>query len=569
MFKTNKKHLQTELFGTTVLNLPQKIQKRLKNSWAESFYTELFCKINEQIFRSLYSDKKSRPNVPINILVGLEILKSGYGWSDEEMYDAYLFNLQVRYALGIRDMDEFVFELRTVYNFRRRVSNYIQDTGKNPLDDLFSQITDEQIKKYGIKTDMQRMDSTLIASNIRNMSRIQLLVEILQRVWRELKEEEKEKYKKDFELFIKGTAIQYCYKIKTVETNSRLEIIGKLMNKLLTELNEAYKNEPAYKILKQVFKEHFKIKNQGAGKEKIIVRDNKELKASNIQSPDDLEATYRKKGKESSKGYVGNITETCNKENKFQLITKAQVAPNITDDETLLVEATKELKERTEIKEIYTDGGYTGEAADKITEENNIEHKVTAVRGGKNRKEEMDLNDFKIEEGEDDEPQTIKCVGEQRVEVNKGKKEGRYVAKFDGEKCQECPYVDKCPVVQLKKQSMMVLRFSEKDIKIGKRKQKYENNHVGVNIRAAVESTIRSLIHPFGGHLCKLPVRGRKRVTQMVIYGALMVNIKRIARYKKQIEDNVRQLSKKVLLIYNYFNKFLNFICPNFIFSVG
>jgi len=183
MFKTNKEHLQTELFGTTVLNLPSKIQKRLKNSWAESFYTELFCKINEQIFRSLYSDKKSRPNVPINILIGLEILKSGYGWSDEEMYDAYLFNLQVRYALGIRDMDEFVFELRTVYNFRRRVSNYIQDTGKNPLDDLFSQITDEQIKKYGIKTDMQRMDSTLIASNIRNMSRIQLLVEILQRVW--------------------------------------------------------------------------------------------------------------------------------------------------------------------------------------------------------------------------------------------------------------------------------------------------------------------------------------------------------------------------------------------------
>jgi len=39
---------------------------------------------------------------------------------------------------------------------------------------------------------------------------------------------------------------------------------------------------------------------------------------------------------------------------------------------------------------------------------------------------------------------------------------------------------------------MMILRFSENYIKRGKWKQKCESNYVGVNIRAAVKSKIRS-----------------------------------------------------------------------------
>jgi len=33
-------------------------------------------------------------------MVGLEVLKAGFGWSDEELYANFCFNLQVRYALG-------------------------------------------------------------------------------------------------------------------------------------------------------------------------------------------------------------------------------------------------------------------------------------------------------------------------------------------------------------------------------------------------------------------------------------------------------------------------------------
>jgi len=57
MFKPNTKHLQPAII-TAASELPEKQQKRLK---------------------------ASRPNVSVNVLVGLEALKAGFGWSDQEL----------------------------------------------------------------------------------------------------------------------------------------------------------------------------------------------------------------------------------------------------------------------------------------------------------------------------------------------------------------------------------------------------------------------------------------------------------------------------------------------------
>ncbi len=78
--------------------------------------------------------RRIRPNTPVNVLVGLEILKSGNGWTDEELYDHFSYDLQVRYALGYRNLSDGDFSLRTVYNFRQRLSQHMQETGENLLD---------------------------------------------------------------------------------------------------------------------------------------------------------------------------------------------------------------------------------------------------------------------------------------------------------------------------------------------------------------------------------------------------------------------------------------------------
>ena len=123
MFRTNQHHLQPALISN-VNELPEKRRRRLEESWAGTFREQFFQRVKEDAFAVLYADVPSWPNVPVNVLVSLDTLKAGYGWSDEELYDHFLYDLQVRYAVGYENLAEGDFELRTLYNFRRRLRTY-------------------------------------------------------------------------------------------------------------------------------------------------------------------------------------------------------------------------------------------------------------------------------------------------------------------------------------------------------------------------------------------------------------------------------------------------------------
>ena len=105
MFRANKRHRQPTLISN-INELPEKRRQRLEQSWAGTFRREFFSRLNEDAFAVLYSDAPSRPNVPANVLVSLDIRKAGYGWSDEELYDHFLYDLQVRYAVGYDSLTE-------------------------------------------------------------------------------------------------------------------------------------------------------------------------------------------------------------------------------------------------------------------------------------------------------------------------------------------------------------------------------------------------------------------------------------------------------------------------------
>src|SRR5512135_3861213 len=105
MHRANKRHLQPALISN-VNELPEKRRQRLEESWAGTFRREFFSRIKEEAFAGLYSDVPSRPNVPVNVLVSLDTLKAGFGWSDEEMYDKFCYDLQVRYALGYDNLGD-------------------------------------------------------------------------------------------------------------------------------------------------------------------------------------------------------------------------------------------------------------------------------------------------------------------------------------------------------------------------------------------------------------------------------------------------------------------------------
>jgi len=497
---------------------------------------EFFCRLDEEPFAVLYADIPSRPNIPVNVLVGLEYLKAGNGWTDEEMYEAFLYNLQVRFALGYDEFGKGYFDLRTLYYFRERLSRYMQATGINLLDQAFEQVTDQQIAAFRLKTGKQRMDSTQVASNIRRMGRVQLLVEVLQRVQRMLNESDQERYAADFAPYVQGHAGQYVYHMKTDETDTHLQRIGEFMQRLLVELKPVYAGEPVYQVLERVFGEHFQLEQKA-----VVTKPNQALSATSLQSPDDLEATFREKRGKGYQGYVANLSETCDPQNPLQLITKVQTASNNTDDSQLLAEALPNLKQRTELETIYTDGGHGGPGSDAVLQEQQVEHIQTAIRGRTPDPEKLHLVNFTIKLNQDGKPVQVTCPQGQTETVHPSSQEKTFVAHFNAEVCSTCPLVSKCPAQPGKRDPRRHVRFTQAAAHASERRRRsQEQQKESRNLRAAVEATVRSVKHPFPAG--KLPVRGKFRVACLLIGSAAVSNVRRIQRYlQAKAKDEMAQ----------------------------
>jgi len=529
MYKPNRKHLQPLLISN-VNDLPEDQRQRLEASWAGVFYREFFCRIREDCFAGMYADVPSRPNTPVNVLLGLETLKAGYGWSDEELYDHFCFDLQVRYALGYQDLREGGFELRTLYNFRRRLSEYNQAQGVNLVAQAFEDITDQQLVALKVQTGIQRMDSTQIASNILDMSRLQLLVEGLQRMHRLLSEAEQQRYREWLGPYVGGSSGQYVYRVKGKEaTAAHTQQVGQDIYRLLEELKACYGTTPAYQVLERLWRENFDLVEEG-----VQVKPNEQIAAGCLQSLDDQEATFHRKGPAEYKGYVANLTQTCDPHNELQLITQVQVAPNNVDDADLLIQAVPDLKERTQLKTLYADGTFGSPAADDLLNDHKVELIQTGIRGKAPAPDKLSLAQFAFTTTEKGKPIRLACPNGQEVPVEPGRTTG-YMARFDPHICQTCPFAlqNRCRATPGKKDPAFKLSFTQQEVNWARRRQRHESCfQSGHNPRAAIEAAVRSVKHPFPAG--KLPVRGRFRVTCMIVASAAMSNLRSIWRFRRE-----------------------------------
>lgn len=524
MFRKNEQHHQQSFFSGEQL-LPEKLQDRLLSSWAETFYQEVFCRIDEAIFAVLYSDEASRPNVPVNVLVGLEILKSGFGWSDEELHEQICFNLQVRHALGLRDLRSELFTLRTLYNFRRRVREYAEETGINLMQRVFEQITDAQLEAVALATGWQRMDSTQVLSNLARMTRLELLVAVLQAVHSELPEALQERGKESWALYLKGRPHQVCYKIPTAEVEGHLVTIGQELCDLEAELAQQAPESEVLALIRRVLEEQYEQQADG----RVTLRPPEEVSAGSLQSPHDPEATYRVKGGESYRGgYVTNVSETADPENPVQLVTDVQVEPNQTDDAVLLRQSLDDQAARgIEVEKVTVDGGYTGPEGEAACEEHKVELRATRMRGGHSAPDRWGWERYTWEVNEDRTPGNVTCPQGITAELLPGQAEGRFVARFDAECCATCPFFGQVCRVQDRTQVGPTLYVKRRTLEVARRRQQLHPEDTP--IRAVVEATVRSLKRAFPNS--KLPVRDLIRARMMIYAAALMVNLRRLHRY--------------------------------------
>jgi len=512
MFKSNS---QPGLFSfeMELCKMQRDLLEISKEKW---FYNLILKNVNENNFKPLYSEKASRPNVAVNILVSALILKELKGISFDELMESVMFDLRFKAALGLVSIDEVPFSRGTLFNFQNRILEHEQQTGINLIEQVFDNLTAKQIKQLSLKTDIQRTDSTLISSNIRKYSRIQLLIEVLIRLERILDETYKQLIGEQLQAYLKTGSDKYVYGLKSNELPRELEKLGKVYHAVHTQISgeDKYTGQKEFINFVRVYKEHFVVVNQ-----EISSKPTGELNSGMLQSPDDQDATYRKKKEQHSKGYTINGTETANPDNPLQLITDIAVNPNNIDDPQILYNRIDKIKEKTpDLNEIHTDGGFGSEDNDKKLEALKITQITTAVRG---RESEIEK---KIEQtGQSPDVYTVECPHQTAVSTPTKQ---RYKVRFDLNICKECPLKEKCQIFKNKGRYY----FNHESYLLGKRNSNIKNIP---KERRKIRPNVEALMKEFKTRTRngKTKVRGRFKTSLFAFNAGIAINFGRIFRY--------------------------------------
>jgi len=512
MFKPNN---QPSLFGFEN-ELSNNQRTLLENSKEKWFYKLVFSSINEHDFRALYSDKASRPNTPVNILVSALILKEHKGISFDELVESVMFDLRFKTALGLEHIDTMPFSRATIFNFQNRVLQYQEQTGINLIEQVFDNLSAKQIKQLFIKADIQRTDSTLISSNIRKYSRIQLLVEVLIRLERILKKSDLQSIGELLQAYLRKGSDKYVYGLKSGDLPRELEKLGQVYYAVHSQIhqNPCYQNTKEFINFMRVYREQFVIVN-----EQLTPRPNQELHSGMLQSPDDPQATYRHKKDQHCKGYALNITETANPENPIQLLTDIAVTANNVDDSKILNDRLDIIQEKTpELNELHTDGGYGSEDNDKKLDNMGINQITTAVKG---RESEIEKKIEQVSQWPD--VYTVECPKQKAVSTPTKQ---RHKVRFDMNICKQCQLKDKCQIFKNKGRYY----FGHNDYLLNRR-----NNNINTipqnrqKIRPNIEASVKQFkVRTPNG---KVKVRGLFKTSIFAFSLGIAINFGRIYKY--------------------------------------
>ncbi|MDR3339385.1 MAG: transposase [Candidatus Symbiothrix sp.] len=401
MFRKSSLTQQLEIFSSPSSILSEKSLRYYcdSHSWHNIFYKEVLMRIDESIFSPLFCENNGAPNASVRLLVGMMVLKEGFGWSDAQLFEEARYNLLVRSALGMKDLNDPVPAESTYYLLRKRIVDREKSENENLLEQTFASVTKGQVIDFDVRGKRIRMDSKLIGSNIAWYSRYEIIHETLKRAYTKhsfatdmLSENELQ--------FLESIASEegekVIYRHTKEEVSSRIGILGTLIYKILT-ITGATENKDM-QLLQRVFDDQYTVEKNEEGvegkesvegvevKEEVIPRPKASISSKSVQSPHDTECHYRNKDDNKVKGYSDNLTETCDSENKVNLIVNTQVEVVTHSDSDFLQPAVEKSQEilTDKIEKIHADGAYHSPENQKFCGDN-IALILSAIQGAQSQ----------------------------------------------------------------------------------------------------------------------------------------------------------------------------------------
>jgi hypothetical protein len=386
MFRRSNNSNQLSLFSNSRSLLTGKSLTIYEDNhlWHNQFREQVLHRIDEELFRPLFREDFGAPNASIRILIGMMILKEAQGWSDLQLFEQCRFNLLVRSALGLYNIDDAVPAESTYYLLRHRIVKWEESGNDNLIEKVFSGLTKSQAIDFKINGNKIRMDSKLLGSNIAWYSRYELIHETVRKTYVCFKAQIdvllSESEIKMLERISEESGDKVSYRSNKSDIESKLADLGLIIYKIISQMNNDASD--VMQVLRRVFSEQYQVVDDMA-----IARAKHEISACSVQSPHDTDCHFRKKDENKVKGYSINVTETCDAVGQLNLVTNVIVETASASDCDFLqpaVEATREVVIE-QIETVNADGAYHSEDNQDYCQQHNIDLVIGAIQGKPSR----------------------------------------------------------------------------------------------------------------------------------------------------------------------------------------
>lgn len=496
-----RKNSSTQIsFFDSFQGLTEREQKVLEKSWAKLFSDEVFPAIDEERFSVLYSKKASRPNTPVNVIVGALVLKELFDLSDDEVVEDLLLDPRFQYALHTTSFEEQPISDKTLSRFRQRCYDYETLHGVDLYRNAVKELGEFTAKLMGIDGRIRRMDSLMVEANIRKLSRLELIYRCIAKLVVYL-------HKNGHDDLLSGLEHYYdpddynrvIYHSRSSEIDNRMTTLLADADLLQKCCSGQFEDVTEYQLLVRCLSEQTVLQE---GTRRLKTKEDGGMGSDLLQNPSDPEATYREKAGKSHRGYTANIEESVGENGSC--ITDYQFETNNTSDSAMLKEKLQSMEKQEEAITMITDGAYAGEENSFLAAEKNITLVTTDLPG-----EDVAeiIGEFKLNE---EETRVMECpMGHAPKSSSYIRQQGVITASFERNCCESCPFKDDCHAKVFKRVSK--IRVTGKKVRRAKLQVRMKTDEYKLfsRLRNGVE-TIPSILKNVY-HVNRMSGRGRLR----------------------------------------------------------
>jgi hypothetical protein len=488
----------------------------LGNGWQGVFRHAILEVLPVRQLAQHFSDSAGAPTKELYSMAALVFLADFFGWNAQEAIEAYIFRVDVQYALNLEPGATLC---------TRTLERYQQLFRDNDLAArVFDKITTQLIGALDLDVSRQRLDSTHVFSHMATFGRTKLMAVAIKRFLTQLHRHDPTAYAAlpdDLRRRYAPAQSRLFADAKDADTHARYrQQAAEDLHDLITRFADRpdHASRATYKAMVTIFGQQCEL--SGAT---VVVK----VKTGGdcVQNPSDLDATY---SGHKGAGYQVQLTETCVPSNQVQLITAALPQTACTPDADAVVPMLDQLEQAGRLPaEMLADTLYTGDENVQAAAARGVDL-IGPVPGRAPASDPaaLSVDDFAL----DERTGTIGAcpAGHKPTSCARDAATATTRIEMPASACSECPFRKQCPMEKTR-DGKYTLNISDKERRLAGRRveESTEVFRERYAPRSGIESTNSGLKNRLG--LGRLPVRGRGSVFRVILHKVAGWNVLRAA----------------------------------------